>query len=156
MVMWYWSVAILFWQLSSDHVVNVQYKRCTCGFARTRVRHPSAPFDSLPYPTRIICIRVKYVRTYARSITWQPNEKRLSIFYEYGALSHARFALRGSPSIRQYYIQTINATFYYFNLLTVGVLLAISYKYILPRFHVVFEVFMERNSVPRYLSIASG
>ena len=56
--------------------------------------------------------------------------------------------------MRQYYIQTINATFYYFNLLTVGVLLAISYKYILPRFHVVFEVFMDGNSVPRYLSSA--
>ena len=27
-----------------------------------------------------------YARTYARQITWQPNEKRLTIFYEYGAL----------------------------------------------------------------------
>ena len=27
MVMWYWSVAILFWHLSIDHIVNVQYKR---------------------------------------------------------------------------------------------------------------------------------
>ena len=26
----------------------------------------------------------EYVRTYARSITWQPKEKRLTIFYEYG------------------------------------------------------------------------
>ena len=33
-----------------------------------------------------------YVRTYVRSITWQPNEKRLTIFHGYGALSHARFA----------------------------------------------------------------
>ena len=31
------------------------------------------------------------------SVTWQPNEKRLSIFYEYGALSHARFAREGAP-----------------------------------------------------------
>ena len=38
-----------------------------------------------------------YVRTYARSITWQPSKKRLTIFYEYGALSHALFA-RGSPA----------------------------------------------------------
>ena len=48
------------------------------------------------------------VRTYVRSITWQPNEKRLTIFYEYGALSHARFVLRGSPSRRRYYMQTIS------------------------------------------------
>ena len=34
----------------------------------------------------------------APSIPWQPNEKRLTIFYEYGALSHARFA-RMSPAI---------------------------------------------------------
>ena len=82
MVMWYWSVAILFWQLSIDHFVNVQ---CTwCGLAKTRLRHPSLPIDSLLYPT---LRRVRtYVRTYARSITWQPNEKRLTIFYEHGAL----------------------------------------------------------------------
>ena len=54
----------------------------------------SPPFDSLPYPTRAICRRV---RTYARSVTWQPKEKRLTIFYEYGALSHARFAREGAP-----------------------------------------------------------
>ena len=34
-----------------------------------------------------------YVRTYVRSITWQPNEKRLTIFYEYGARR-----ARGSPA----------------------------------------------------------
>ena len=79
-------------QLSIDHIVNGQYKRC--GFAKTRLRHPSLPFDSLPYPTCIICRRV---RTYARSVTWQPNEKRLTIFYEYGALSNARFAREGAP-----------------------------------------------------------
>ena len=63
MVMWYWSVAILFWQLSIDHFVNVQYTRC--GLAKTRLRHPSLPFDSLPYPTLTICRRV---RTYVRSV----------------------------------------------------------------------------------------
>ena len=57
MAIWYWSVAILFWQLSIDHIVNVQYKRC--GFAKTRLRHPSLPFDSLPYPTLTICRRVR-------------------------------------------------------------------------------------------------
>ena len=64
--------------------VNVQYTRCR--LAKTRLRHPSLPFDSLPYPTLTICRRV---RTYARSITWQPNENRLTIFHEYGALSRA-------------------------------------------------------------------
>ena len=52
-------MAILFWLLSIDHIVNVQYKRC--GFAKTRLRHPSLPFDSLPYPTRTICRRVRSV-----------------------------------------------------------------------------------------------
>ena len=34
----------------------------------TRLRHPSAPFDSLPYPTRKICRRVRtYVRTLGQS-----------------------------------------------------------------------------------------
>ena len=54
--------------------MNVQCKRC--GFTKTRLRHPSLPFDSLPYPTRTICRRARtYVRTYARSITWQPNKR---------------------------------------------------------------------------------
>ena len=37
--------------------MNVQYKRC--GIAKTRLRHPSLPFDSLPYPTITICRRVR-------------------------------------------------------------------------------------------------
>ena len=96
MAMWYWSVAILFWQLSIDHIVNGQCKRC--GFAKTRLRHPSLLFDSFPYPTRTICRRVRtYVRTYAGSVMWQPKEKRLTIFYEHGALSHVRLAREGAP-----------------------------------------------------------
>ena len=55
MVMGYWSETLLFWQLSIDHIVNVIYKRW--GLAKTRLRHPSLPFDSLPYPTRTICRR---------------------------------------------------------------------------------------------------
>ena len=89
--MWYWSVAILFWQLSIDYIVNGQCKRC--GFVKTRLRHPSLPLDSLPYPT--LQSVDAYVRAYARSVTWQPNQKRLTIFYEYGALSHARFDREG-------------------------------------------------------------
>ena len=77
-------MAILFEQLLTDRIVNVQYKRC--GLPKTRLIHPSLPFDSLPYPTRIIC----------RRITWQPNKKRLTIFYEYGALSQAPEARVGA------------------------------------------------------------
>ena len=51
------------WQQSIDHIVNVQCKRC--GLAKTRLRHPSLPFDSLPYPTRTIRRRV---RMYVRSV----------------------------------------------------------------------------------------
>ena len=60
---WDRSVAILFWQLSIDHILNVKYKRC--GFAKTHLRHPLASFDSVPYPTRTICRRV---RTYVCSV----------------------------------------------------------------------------------------
>ena len=100
MVMGYWSVAILFWQLSIDHMVNVLYWRC--GLAKTRLGHPSLPFDSLPYPT--LQSVDAYVCTYVRSIKWQPNEKRLTIFHECVALSHARFALRarGSPATKHF------------------------------------------------------
>ena len=75
--------------------VNVQCKRC--GLGKTRLRHPFLPFESLPYPTRTIRRRA---RTYARSITWQPNEKRLTIFYEYGALKRAREPRYSSPQER--------------------------------------------------------
>ena len=61
--MWYWSVAILFWQLSIDDIVNGRYKRY--GLAKTHLRHPSLPFHSLPYPTRTIRRRV---RTYKRTL----------------------------------------------------------------------------------------
>ena len=72
MAMWYWSMAILFWQLSIDHIVNGQCKRC--GFAKTRLRHPSLPFNGLPYPTRTICRRVRtYVRTLGQS---RDNQKK--------------------------------------------------------------------------------
>ena len=40
---------------------------------------------------------VQSLDAYARSITWQPNKKRLTVFHEYGALSHARFARAGAP-----------------------------------------------------------
>ena len=62
MVMGHWSVAILFWQLSMDHIVNVQCKRC--GLAKIRLRYRSLPFDSLPYSTRTIR---RHVRTLGQS-----------------------------------------------------------------------------------------
>ena len=80
-----------------DHIVNVLSKRCA--LVKTRLRHPSFPFDSLPDPTCTICRRV---RTYARSVTWQPNEKRLTIFHEYGALSHAR----GAPLKKAFFVHS--------------------------------------------------
>ena len=49
------------------------------------------PFLLIVSPTPPVQSVDAYVRTYARSITWQPNEKRLTIFYEYGAVSHARY-----------------------------------------------------------------
>ena len=55
------------------------------------------PFLLIVSPTLPVQSVDAYVRTYARSVTWQPNEKRLTIFYEYGALFHARFASEGAP-----------------------------------------------------------
>ena len=67
-------------------VANWPFCECPntrCGLAKTRLKHPSLPFDSLPYPTLAICRRVRtYVRTYAQLITRQPKEKRLTIFHE--------------------------------------------------------------------------
>ena len=91
MAMWYWSVAILFWQLSIDHIVNGQYKRC--GFAKTCLRHPSLPFDSLPYPTRTICRRVRSVS----HVTTKRKEVD-HILWVRGSVPRALRA-RGSPAI---------------------------------------------------------
>ena len=79
MVMGYWSVAILFWQLSIDHIVNVQCKRC--GLGKTRQRHPSLPFDSLPYPTRTIRRRVSTYREEIQLLSRQEVvEERKQLF----------------------------------------------------------------------------
>ena len=93
--MGYWSVAILFWQLSIDHIVNVLYKRW--GLAKTRLRHPSLPFDSLPYPTRTICRRVRtYVRSFNQVTT---NRKEVDhIPWVWGSVTRALRA-RGSSAI---------------------------------------------------------
>ena len=88
--MWYWSVAILFWQLSIDYIVNGQCKRC--GFAKTRLRHPSLPFDSLPYPTRTICRRVHSVS----HVTTKRKEVE-HILWVWGSVPRVLRA-RGSPA----------------------------------------------------------
>ena len=44
------------------------------------------PFLLIVSPTTPVQSVNAYVRTYARSITWQPKEKRLTIIYGYGAL----------------------------------------------------------------------
>ena len=94
MAMWYWSVAILFWQLSIDHIVNGQCKRC--GFAKTCLRHPSLPFDSLPYPTRTICRRV---RTYVRSVNHVTTKRKEvdHILWVWGSVPRA-LRTRWSPA----------------------------------------------------------
>ena len=135
MVMGYWSVAILFWQLSIDHIVNVQCKRC--GLAKTRLRHPSLPFDSLPYPTRTICRRVRsvnHVTTKRKEVdhilrVWGSVPRALRAAWEplYKTILYADRSL--SNLMGSWWRRFRNATFYYFNLLTVGVLLAISYRY---------------------------
>ena len=95
MVIGYWSVAILFWQLSIDHIVSVIYKRW--GLAKTRLRHPSLPFDSLPYRTRTICRRV---RTYVRSVSHVTTKRKGvdHIPWVWGSVPRALRA-RGSPAI---------------------------------------------------------
>ena len=55
------------------------------------------PFLLIVSPTLPVQSVDAYVRTNARSVTWQPNEKRLTVFYEYGAPSNARFAREGAP-----------------------------------------------------------
>ena len=54
------------------------------------------PFLLIVSPTPPVQSLDEYVRTYARSVTLQPNEKRLTIFSEYGALSHAHFVCVGA------------------------------------------------------------
>ena len=92
MVIGYWSVAILFWQLSIDHIVNVQCKRC--GLVKTRLRHPSFPFDSLPYPP------VQSVDAYVRSVS-HVTTKRKEVdhnLWVWGSVPRALRARR-SPAI---------------------------------------------------------
>ena len=94
-----WGIVILvsgYPVLSIDHIVNGQYKRY--GFAKTHLRHPSLPFDSLPYPTCTICRRV---RTYVRSVSHVTTKRKEvdHILWVWGSVPRALRA-RGSPAIK--------------------------------------------------------
>ena len=78
MVMWYWSVAILFWQLPIDHFVNAQIQDVDL----PRHAWNTPPSLLTVSPTLPLQSVDAYVRTYAQLITRQPKEKRLTIFHE--------------------------------------------------------------------------
>ena len=64
---------------------------------KLRLRHPSLPFGSLPYPTRTICRRV---RTYVRSVNHVTTKRKEvdHIPWVWGSVPRALPA-RGSPAI---------------------------------------------------------
>ena len=72
--------------------MNVQCKRC--GLGKTRLRHPSLPFDSLPYPTRTIRRRVRSVN----HLTTKGKEVDHNLWV-WGSVPRALRA-RGSHAIR--------------------------------------------------------
>ena len=89
-------------QLSIDHIMNGQYKRC--GFVKTRLRHPSLPFDSLPYPTRAICRRI---RTYVRSVSHVTIKRKevVHILWVWGSVPRALRARE--PRYQDWWLKTI-------------------------------------------------
>ena len=70
--------------------MNVQCKRC--GLGKTRLRHPSLPFNSPPYPTRTIRRRVRSVN----HVTTKGKEVDHNLWV-WGSVPRARSA-RGSPA----------------------------------------------------------
>ena len=75
------------------------------------------PFLLTVSPTQPVQSLDAYVPTYAQSITWQPNEKRLTIIHEHGALSYARFAhvgasLLSSSGSPNYNLWEVKSTFW--------------------------------------------
>ena len=81
------------WILVSGYPVltAVQCKRC--GLGKTRLRHPSLPFDSLPYPTHTIRRRVRSVN----HVTTKGKEGDHNLWV-WGSVPRALRA-RGSPAI---------------------------------------------------------
>ena len=74
--------------------MNVECKRC--GLGKTRLRHPSLPFDSLPYPTRTIRRRVRSFN----HVTTKGKEVENNLWV-WGSVPRALGA-RGSPAITNY------------------------------------------------------
>ena len=89
MVMGYWSVAILFWQLSIDHIVNV-LKSYIKDVDLPRHAWDTPPFLFIVSPTPPVQSVDAYVRTYVRTLGQSRDNETKSgwpYFYEYGALS---------------------------------------------------------------------
>ena len=94
MVMWNWSVAILFWQLSINHFVNVQYNRS--GLPRHAWHPPSSPLIVSPTPP--LQSADAYVRSVNHVTTKQKGVDR--ILCVWGSVPSALRA-SGSPAIIQ-------------------------------------------------------
>ena len=73
----------------------VNWPYCECPILKSYIKDVDLPRHAWDTPPFLLIVSptppVQSVDAYARSITWQPNEKRLTILYEYGALSHARY-----------------------------------------------------------------
>ena len=68
MVMWYWSADTLFWQLSIDHDMEVQYQRFSSN------QSGNCSVTPLPLPQNL------YGRTDGRTVTWLPNFLGLVVY----------------------------------------------------------------------------
>ena len=91
----YWSVAILYWQLSIDHIVSVIYKRW--GLAKTRLRHPSLLIASPTLPVQSVDA---YVGRHVRSVSHVTTKRKEvdHIPWVWGSVPRALRA-GGSPAI---------------------------------------------------------
>ena len=103
MVMWYWSVAILLWQLSIDHIVNVR-KSYIKDVDLPRHAWDISPFLLIVSPTPPVqsvdaYVRM-YVRTYVRSVNDVTTKRKEvdHIPWVWGFVPRALRA-RGSPAI---------------------------------------------------------
>ena len=110
MVMGYWSVAILFWQLSIDHIVNV-LKSYIKDVDLPRHAWATPPFLLIVSPTPPVQSVDAYVRTYVRSVNhvttkWKEVDH---IPWVWGSVPRALRA-RGSPAITYYIYSPLKST----------------------------------------------
>ena len=75
MVMWYWSADTLFWQLSIDHDMEVQYQRFNSN------QGGNCPVTPLPLPQSLYGRTDG--RTDARTVTWLPNFLGLMVYQNF-------------------------------------------------------------------------